>query len=282
MKLGIHAFAWCTKWSNEMLPLINKCSDFGVDFIEIPMMDLGDFDASAISRRLEEQNIEAVTSTVLSADQDISSPDNSIRENGISFLKDCVRQTKAINAGSFSGVIYSEFAKKEQLAPTKENWINVSKSLNEVAVFAEDLGITLGIEPVNRYETNMINTCEQALEMKAMIDRPNIRIHLDTYHMNIEEKSFYEATKAAGENLIHYHLCENDRGIPGTGTVDWDGIFKALKELDYQGYAGLENFVGLAESMNTWVWRQLAPSGDVLLKEGVKFIRSMQAKYGLS
>ncbi len=108
-----------------------------------------------------------------------------------------------------------------------------------------------------------------------------MKVHLDTYHMNIEEKSFYEATKMAGDKLIHYHLCENDRGIPGTGLVDWDGIFKALSEINYQGFAALESFVDSTDNMNTWVWRKLAKDSDTLLTEGVAFIKKMQRKYNL-
>ena len=117
--------------------------------------------------------------------------------------------------------------------------------------------------------------------LKDMIDRDNIKIHLDTYHMNIEEKSFYEATKMAGDNLMHYHLCENDRGIPGTGLVNWDDIFKALAEIKYTGYAALESFVDCTDNMNTWVWRQLAKDGDTLVTEGMSFIHSMMKKYNL-
>jgi D-psicose/D-tagatose/L-ribulose 3-epimerase len=150
-----------------------------------------------------------------------------------------------------------------------------------VADYANEMGVVVGLEPVNRYETFLINTCEQALKLKSMIDRDNIKIHLDTYHMNIEEKSFYEATKLAGNDLIHYHLCENDRGIPGTGLVDWDDIFKALSEINYTGYAALESFVDCTDNMNTWVWRQLAKDGDTLVAEGTAFIRSMMKKYNL-
>ena len=134
---------------------------------------------------------------------------------------------------------------------------------------------------MNRYETYLVNTCEQAFKLKDMIGEDNVKIHLDTYHMNIEEKSFYDATKMAGPDLIHYHLCENDRGVPGTGLVDWDDIFKALGEMDYRGNAALESFVDITETMNTWVWRQLAPSGDALLRDGSGFIRKMMKKYGL-
>ena len=150
-----------------------------------------------------------------------------------------------------------------------------------MADLAADYNVTIGLEPVNRYETYLVNTCEQGLKLREMIGRDNVKIHLDTYHMNIEEKSFYNATILAGENLIHYHLCENDRGIPGTGQVDWDGIFRALSEIGYDGYAALESFVDVTDNMNTWVWRQLAPDGDTLLKQGAEFIRKKQREYGL-
>jgi D-psicose/D-tagatose/L-ribulose 3-epimerase len=99
--------------------------------------------------------------------------------------------------------------------------------------------------------------------------------------MNIEEKDFYAATLQAGKHLIHYHLCENDRGVPGTGQVDWDGIFRALAEMGYRGNAALESFVDVTDNMNTWVWRWLAPDGDTLLREGADFIRRKQREYGL-
>jgi D-psicose/D-tagatose/L-ribulose 3-epimerase len=164
----------------------------------------------------------------------------------------------------------------------EQTWEYSADCLREVAQYAGTLGVNIGIEPVNRYETYLINTCEQALKLKEMIGEPNVKIHLDTYHMNIEEKSFYKATLLAGDNLIHYHLCENDRGIPGTGLVDWDGIFRALGEMNYQGYAALESFVDATDNMNTWVWRQLAKDGDTLVREGVAFIKGMQKKYGLA
>ena len=276
MKLGIHAYAWCSQWSNDMLHLIDKIKSLGLDFIEIPLMCLDAFDAEAVKNRLEQTSTEACTSTVLLNDTDITSYDEKIRQNGINYLKACVKATADIGASSFSGVIYSQHVKSAKKRPTEREWEYSAKCLKEVAVFAQDFGVNIGLEPVNRYETYLINTCEQALKLKEMVGEPNIKIHLDTFHMNIEEKSFYEATKKAGKDLIHYHLCENDRGIPGTGLVDWNGIFKALAEINYQGYAALESFVDCTDNMNTWVWRQLAKDGDTLVKEGVAFIRHMQ------
>jgi len=281
MKLGIHAYAWCSQWSNETLGLIDKVKNLGTDFIEIPLMCLETFDSAAVKQRLMSVGLEAVTSTVLLGDTDITSDDADIRAKGVEYLKACVRATSDIGAKSFSGVIYSQHVKPAVGRPTEQSWKYSADCLREVARYAAELGLVIGLEPVNRYETYLVNTCEQALKLKEMIGEDNVKIHLDTYHMNIEEKSFYEATKMAGKDLLHYHLCENDRGIPGTGLVDWDEIFKALSEINYEGFAALESFVDCTENMNTWVWRQLAPDGETLLKEGVSFIRTMQKKYGL-
>jgi D-psicose/D-tagatose/L-ribulose 3-epimerase len=281
MKLGIHAYAWCSQWSNETLGLIDKVKNLGMDFIEIPLMCLETFDSAAVKQRLMSIGLEAVTSTVLLGDTDITSDDADIRAKGVEYLKACVRATSDIGAKSFSGVIYSQHVKPAVGCPTRQSWQYSADCLRKVARFATELGLVIGLEPVNRYETYLVNTCEQALKLKQMIGEDNVKIHLDTYHMNIEEKSFYEATKLAGKNLIHYHLCENDRGIPGTGLVNWDEIFKALSEINYKGFAALESFVDCTENMNTWVWRQLAPDGETLLREGASFIRTMQKKYGL-
>jgi Sugar phosphate isomerases/epimerases len=282
MKLGIHAYAWCSQWSNGTLDLIDRVKRLELDFIEIPLMTLDTFDAVAVKKRLEDAGLDAVTSTVLLRGTDITSPDPAIRAKGIEYLKDCARATAAIGKTNLSGVVYSEHVKNANARPAEQEWEWAAEGLREAAVYARELGVQIGLEPVNRYESNLINTCEQALKLKNMVGEPNIKIHLDTYHMNIEEKSFYEATKAAGSDLIHYHICENDRGIPGTGLVDWDSIFRALSELNYTGYAALESFVDVTDNMNTWVWRQLAPSGDVLVAEGVRFIRGKMAEYGLA
>jgi D-psicose/D-tagatose/L-ribulose 3-epimerase len=282
MKIGIHAYAWCSQWSNDTLDLIDRTKSLGMDFIEIPLMVLETFDAAAVKERLQKVGLGAVTSTVLLGDTDITSDDAAIRAKGVKYLKDCVKATSDIGAENFSGVVYAQFVKPALQRPTEKAWKYSADCLREAARFAKKLGVNIGIEPVNRYETYLINTCDQALQLKEMIGEDNIKIHLDTYHMNIEEKSFYDATIKAGKDLVHYHLCENDRGIPGTGLVNWDDIFRALAEIEYEGNAALESFVDATDNMNTWVWRQLAPDGDTLLRQGAEFIRKMRKKYGMA
>jgi D-psicose/D-tagatose/L-ribulose 3-epimerase len=282
MKLGIHAYAWCSEWSNDTLHLIDRVKELGLDFIELPLMCLDTFDTTAIRHRLADAHLGVCTSTVLLGNTDITSGDERTRQCGVDYLVRCVEAAAEIGATTVSGVIYAQHVKPAKHRPSEAEWQYSATALREVADYAQTCGVSLGIEPVNRYETSLINTADQAIRLRSLIGRENVKIHLDTYHMNIEEKSFYAATKAVGEHLIHYHLCENDRGIPGTGLVDWDGIFRALAEMNYQGCAALESFVDVTDNMNTWVWRQLAPDGDTLVREGIKFIRGMQQKYDMA
>ena len=173
-----------------------------MDFIEIPLMVLETFDAAAVKERLQKVGLGAVTSTVLLGDTDITSDDADIRAKGVDYLKACVKATSDIGAQNFSGVVYSQFVKPSSQRPTEQTWKYSADCLRETARFAKKVGVNIGIEPVNRYETYLINTCDQALKLKEMIGEDNIKIHLDTYHMNIEEKSYYDATIKAGKDLI--------------------------------------------------------------------------------
>lgn len=281
MQLGIHAYAWCSEWSNNTLDILNTAKREGLDFLEIPLMKLEDFDPAAVRRRKDDVGIDVVTSNVILADEhDITSRNPEYRKNGIEYLKRCVDATAEVEGKCFSGVIYSQYCKADAL-PTEDDWKWSAEGLRAVGEHAQQYGITIGMEPVTRYESNLINTCEQALRLADRIGLDNVMVHLDSYHMNVEEKSFYEATRLAKGRLCHYHMCECDRGIPGTGHVDWDGIFRALKENDYHGRIGMEGFSDITDNMSTWVWRKLAPSGDVFLREGVRFLRRKIEEYGL-
>jgi len=163
MKLGIHAYAWCSQWTNDELYLIDKVKDMGLDFIEIPLMCLETFDADAIKARLDKVGLAAVTSTVLLGDTDITSEDPAIRAKGVDYLNACVKATHDIGGTSFSGVIYSQHVRQLPTRPGKEYWQYSADSLRPVAKYAKDLGVLVGLEPVNRYETFLVNTCEQAL-----------------------------------------------------------------------------------------------------------------------
>jgi D-psicose/D-tagatose/L-ribulose 3-epimerase len=283
MKLGIHAMAWTNHWSNASLDLIDRAQQLGLDFIEIPLMAIDDIDPPAIKARITSRGFDLVTSTVLTAATDLTADDPETRRAGADHLVRCVEATAAMGARQFSGVIYAEHGRRPPFRADQRHWEWSAHGLRVAADRAVELGVTLGIEPVNRYESFLINTAEQAIRLCAMIDRANVGIHLDTYHMNIEEKRWGDPVRQAGTRLCNVHLCENDRGIPGTGLVDWDELFGALAAIDYAGYAGMESFFNVSDDMRpgTPVWRDIAPSGDILVRDGARFLRDMARRYGL-
>jgi D-psicose/D-tagatose/L-ribulose 3-epimerase len=252
----------------------------GFDFIEIPLMRLDLFDPAAVKERLDGFGV-TTSNVLLSPDTDITSFDESVRDNGVKLLKDCVDATAKVGGSMFSGVIYSMYCKPAVKMPTEQEWEFSADSLRKVARYASNLGVSIAVEPVTRYESYLLNTSGQAVKLVEMIGEPNVFIHLDSYHMNVEEKNFYEATVTAGKKLSNFHMCENDRGIPGTGHVDWDGVFRAFKEIGFDGYLGFEGFADCTDNMNTYVWRKLAPDGETFVRESIEFAKKMLKKYDL-
>ncbi len=281
LRYAVHAYAWTSRWTRDALRLLEKARELGFDAFEVPLMDLEDIDPRNIRREAERLGLSLVTSTVLSEATDVSSPDADIRRRGIAYLMRCVDVSVEMGALSLSGVLYGALGKRIATFPGKEYYERAAEALKQVAQRAQESGLLVGIEPVNRYESFLVNTCDQALELLAMIGEPNVRIHLDSYHMNIEENDFYTPTKKALPYLCHYHLSESHRGIPGTGTVDWDGIFRALAEGGYRGMVGMESFAEVSDSMRagTCIWRKLAPSSDVLLREGLAFLKGLERRH---
>lgn len=278
LQYAVHAYAWTSSWSNESLDLIDHSKSLGFDVIEIPLMEVEKFDPVAIRGRLDGVGIDVCTSTACAVDTDVSSPDNGIRKAGIDYLKRCVEATAEAGGTCLSGVLYSAIGGRVDGMPGQEYRDRSADALREVAIFARDHDVTIGLEPVNRYETFLVNTCEQALDLVRMIGEPNVAVHLDSYHMNIEEEEFYMPTLVSTPYLCHYHLSESHRGTPGTGTVDWTSIFQALAEGGYTGVVGLESFIEVADSMRaaTCVWRPVAESSDILLSDGLRFLREIE------
>jgi D-psicose/D-tagatose/L-ribulose 3-epimerase len=281
VKLGIHAYAWTNHWDNSQLPLFERAASLGLDLLEVPLMAIEDVDPAAIREAASQAGIRVVTSTALSSATDITSADNAVRSAGITYLKRSIDAASEMGADLVSGVIYVEIGKRPDERPDETVWARCAHALHAAGEYARSAGISLGLEPVNRYESCLINTCDQALSMIDRIGLPNVMVHLDTYHMNIEEKDWVAPVLAAGPRLCHIHLCENDRGIPGTGLVQWERLFGALRDIGYQGYGAMESFFSVSDDMRsgTCIWRDLAPDGDTLVRDGLSFLKSQLARY---
>ena len=279
-KYGINFLLWSGSFDKSTLPLINKAAEMGFDGVEIPIFDPAVVDVEATKDALKAAEVECSGGcSILGDDRDIISDDPAIRENAKKYMKDCIEICSALGAELFIGPLYSAVGKLVGRSRTEEEWDRAVTGLREVAHIAGDNGVTLAIEPLNRFETYFINIAEDAVQLAKDVDHPNIKVHLDTFHMNIEEKDLYKAIKTTADAglLAHMHCCENDRGAPGTGHIDWDGVFRALKEANYNGWLVIESFVPAIEAIAkaAAIWRELEPGGaDAVAKKGLEFLKS--------
>lgn len=278
MKYAAHSLMWTLEFTEESLDLFDKLKGMGFDGLEVNTNWLKTLPANRIREKMSETGMECVCTAVLDKETNIISPDKKKRKAGVQFLKERVDIASELGSDVLGGVTYAGWGELTGEMRTKEEWARSKECLLEVAQYAQKKGVVLALEPINRYETHFLNTAEDARKLVEEIDHPNVRIHLDTYHLNIEEESFYDAVKIAGEYLYHLHVCENNRGIPGTGHVAWSDIFRALKELQYDRWAVIESFVPAIEEVArvTAIWRHIAPSADAIAGEGLKFLKSKE------
>jgi len=281
VRFGIHLFLWAEQFDDSALPLIKKAKDVGFDGVEIPLMPLETIDIEKTKKELEKNDMQCLGSVGLPLDRDLTSGDEATRRRGIEYLKRCAEVVSELGGDSINGVVYTAWGKITGKSRTKEEWRLSVEALKEVCRHAKDYGITFGLEPVNRFETYFLNTAADAVKLAKDVGEPNVKVHLDTFHMNIEEKNFYQPVKDVGDLLWHIHCCENDRGIPGSGHIDWDGVFRALSEISYDRWLVVESFTPEIEKMasSTAIWRKIAPSADALASEGLKFLKEMAEEY---
>lgn len=267
-KLGIFMNFWCNDWDADHIKYIKKAKEIGFDILEFqaqPLLEMTDARLTEIKNAADEYGIELTYSLGLDKKYDISSVDESTRKGGIEYLKNIMKKVAFMDGKIISGVSYAGWG-----VPTTETidkrvlTENSIKSMRELVKMAEDCDITYGVEAVNRFEGVVLNTSAEAVEYVKQVDSKNIGVLLDTYHMNIEEFSFRDAILTAGEYLVGFHTGDNNRCIPGKGHIDWDEIFKALADINYQGRIVSEPFVmkGGQVGKDIFVWRDLINTTD--------------------
>jgi D-psicose/D-tagatose/L-ribulose 3-epimerase len=280
IEFGGHALVWVGDWSpSSARAAISSAARNGYDYIELAIFDPWNFDTKLTIDLLQEFGLRAHASLGLSAKTDVTSTDPSIVAKGDELLRKVTDVLHEIGGTELCGVIFSALAKYPTPA-TKENRNNSIKAMQRLADYAADKGINIDLEVVNRYETNIINTGIEGLAFLDEVNRPNAFLHLDTYHMNIEEDGMQKSVLAAGDRLGYVHIGESHRGYLGTGNVDFDSFFKALKQINYKGPITFESFssavVDPSLSNTLCVWRNLWSDSDDLAKKSLEF---MKARY---
>lgn len=288
-KYGIFMNFWENIWEADHKKYIKKAADIGYDVLEFQaqaLLNMTDSRMEELKKCADDCGIELTYSLGLDPAYDISSYDENTRKKGLEYLSEIIERIHKMDGRILSGVSYAgwgvpdyEFEKSKLL----ENSVNCMKELSKRA---EEYGITYGIEAVNRFEGVIVNTAKEALDYVNMVDRANVGILLDTYHMNIEENNIGDAIRTAGDKLVGFHVGENNRTAPGRGHLDWDEIFKALKDVNYTGRIVAEPFVkqGGEVGRAIYVWRDLisdtSKAGiDAEAKFMLDFLKNKELKF---
>lgn len=274
VKYGITSWTWVYPFDASVIP---RVKELGFDGLEIPIEDPKLMNAKEVKEQLESHQLKCSSiCAVMSEDRDPTSPDKAIRNNAARYLKFCIDFAAEVGCDIVAGPVYAAVGKV--LFDDKDAaWRRSVNLVKDVARYALDRGVYLGVEPLNRYETSMINLVADALRYIRDVDVENVKVHFDTYHANIEEKSLGEAIKMAGDLLFHVHSCENDRGTPGTGHIPWNEVAQALKSIGYDRWLVIETFQpGIKEiAVAASIWRPLEKDQKLIAINGLKFLKSL-------
>jgi D-psicose/D-tagatose/L-ribulose 3-epimerase len=271
---------WTMNWDRAGAErTIEAAVRYRMDFIEIALLNAPAVDAPHTRALLKKTGLRAVCSLGL-PEKNWASVNP---EGAIDHLKQAIDVTAAMGAEALSGVTFGGIGQRTGVPPTMAEYDNVARALGAAAKYAKEKGIAFGIEPVNRYENHLINTGWQAKWMIEKVGADNIFIHLDTYHMNIEEKGAGNGILDAREHLRYIHLSESDRGTPGEGTCDWDEVYATLAAIGFKGGLAMESFINMPPEVGYGlaVWRPVAESFEEVMDKGLPFLRNKARQYKL-
>ena len=280
MKYGLNTLIFTGSFKDENTVLFERVKKIGFDGVEIALARKGDLDYVRTLEQLKNNGLECSgICGMFSPDRDIRGPDKENIKNGIEYIRDGIDAAAAMDCDIFTGPIYSAVGRANLESPEdrKKQWQTEIESLKQVCQYAEEKSVYLALEPLNRFETDFINIADDAIKLVRDVGSDYLKIHLDSFHMNIEEKDSAGAIRGAGDLLYNFHANENDRGAPGTGQVRWEEIVDALNEIQYNRYLVIETFTPDNEliAKAASIWRSTEKSEWVLLEKGLNFLKKI-------
>jgi D-psicose/D-tagatose/L-ribulose 3-epimerase len=278
-QIGVNAWVWSspvnTAEFGRLAPIVAK---MGFDLIEVGIESTSDLDYGRAAEIARANGLGVSVCAAMGPDRDLIHEDENIRTNGMAYVRHCIDAAKTLGAPHVIGPLYSAVGRTwQQTADERRQDVDLLvRQLGELAKYAGDRGVWLGVEPLNRFETSFINLASQAIEVVDRVDHGACGLLLDTFHMNIEEQSIGAAIRLAGSRMKHLHACENDRGAPGSGHIPWGEVVDACRAINYQGPAVIESFTLAVKSIAraAAIWRPLAATQDGLAQDGLRFLRS--------
>jgi len=282
--IGANTWIWVSPLTDQALAaLAPQLAAWGFDVAELPVEGLGDWDPSRTAELLDGLGLGATVCAVMPPGRELVAASPSVVADTQDYLRGCVDAAAAVGSGVVAGPMYASVGRTWRLSVAERSMAGASlrAALAPVAEYAGARGVRLGVEPLNRYETSLVNTVEQGLEMIDGLPAETVGLALDTYHLNIEEQSPAAAVRLAGSEgrLAHVQVCANDRGAPGADHMDWVALRSALSDVGYAGPLCIESFTADNETIATAasIWRPLARSQDAIATDGLAFLRSLYA-----
>jgi D-psicose/D-tagatose/L-ribulose 3-epimerase len=282
MKIGANALIWTTHFSERDFPILGRLKQAGFDGIEIPVFHPVDVPTQRIRQALDENGLECTVCAILPKPLRPISTEKKVRDETQAHLRACIEVTAELGSGLMGGPIYAQIGDLPGRRRNLDEWHWAADAFENLGPTLDVHRVELAIEPLNRFETYFLNTIADAASLCDLVQHPRVGILLDTFHTNIEEKDDAAAVRTAGKRLFHVHACENDRGIPGTGHVNFFEIAKALNEIRYQGWITIESFGYTHPELAAAaaIWRDLAPLPESVAFEGIKHLRRTIASVG--
>jgi len=281
MKFGINTLLYAGTFTDEHVnALFGRFAEMGFSGVEIALEKKGDIDYKKTLKVFKENNLEcAAICGLFGENRDIRGPNKEYIEGGLCYIKDCIEACVEMECSLLTGPVYSAVG-RATLVPEDEKkiqWNTVVENLGEACQWAEKYGVNIALEPLNRFETDFLNICSDAVRLVKDVGSKNLKIHLDAFHMNIEEKNSAIAVLDAADLLYMFHASENDRGAPGTGQVHWKSIADALKRIKYDKWVVIESFTPdnkvIAKAAS--IWRQTEESAFALAEKGLGFLKGL-------
>ncbi|HKD05534.1 MAG TPA: sugar phosphate isomerase/epimerase [Bryobacteraceae bacterium] len=282
MKFGVNTLIWSGEFDRSLFHLLPGIKAAGFDGIEVPIFHPARFPALEVRRAVSDNGLECNACSVFLPGVSLIDMDPSVRSRAMDHLKICIDTAAEAGVSILAGPFYSPVGYLPGRRRTADEWSRAIDGYREIAPEFAAANMVLALEPLNRFETFFLNTAADAAALCDAVDHPAVGILFDTFHANIEEKDIAAGYRTVGRHLKHVHTCENDRGIPGSGHVEWDAVFTALRDLDYDGWLTIESF-GFALpdiSAAAAIWRDIERTPESIAFEGVKFVKERAAYAG--
>ncbi|PKA99909.1 D-tagatose 3-epimerase [Flavobacteriaceae bacterium MAR_2009_75] len=277
IKFGVSTWLWQSPFTTESVSLFPKIKELGYDSVEIPVEDPSLIDGKVVMEELSKHGLSSTVCGVFGPTKDLTSDDVQLHKNCFDYVEKCFELCTTLGVDFLAGPMYSAVGKARMVSSEqrKAEWELAVKNLRKVCDIAKGFGQSIALEPLNRFESDLVNTAEDVVRLTNDINESNAKVLLDGFHMTIEEKNIREAIRTVGEKLIHVQVSENHRGIPGTGLTPWDDFQQGLRDINYEGGIVIESFTPEIKELAgaVCIWKNLADSQDEFASEGIKFLK---------